>query len=92
MDNVQKWRHYADGTLEEWDNVQIWRDAIPNFASEWDCLIAECLSTYKYNYMVTTLTHAAVALKSGTCDEHVQPMYENACTEIIRTWYDLPTR
>lgn len=75
MDNVQKWRHYADGTLEEWD-----------------CLIAECLSTYKYNYMVTTLTHAAVALKSGTCDEHVKPMYENACTEIIRTWYDLPTR
>jgi hypothetical protein len=46
----------------------------------------------KYNYMVMTLTHAAMTLANGNCDEHVITMYHDACSEVILDWYGLATR
>ena len=45
-----------------------------------------------YNYMVTTLTHAAMTLDNGNCNEHVVTMYEDNCSKVILDWYGIATR
>ena len=46
----------------------------------------------EYNFMVTTLTHAAMTLKNGNCNEHVVSMYQDNCSQIILDWYGIATR
>jgi hypothetical protein len=45
-----------------------------------------------YNYMVMALTHAAMTLKNGNCNEHVVSMYQDNCSQIILDWYGIATR
>ena len=45
-----------------------------------------------YNYMVTTLTHAAMTLDNGNCNEHVVTMYQDNCSKVILDWYGIATR
>ena len=45
-----------------------------------------------YNYMVMTLTHAAMTLENGNCNEHVVTMYQDTCSKVILDWYGLATR
>ena len=45
-----------------------------------------------YNYMVMTLTHAAMTLDNGNCNEHVVTMYQDNCSKVILDWYGIATR
>jgi len=45
-----------------------------------------------YNYMVTTLTHAAMTLENDNCNEHVVAMYQDNCSKVILNWYGIATR
>ena len=44
-----------------------------------------------YNFMVTTLTHAAMTLENGNSNEHVVPVYQETCSKAIPDWSGLAT-
>lgn len=45
-----------------------------------------------YNYMVTTLYFATMAVKQGSCNNPAIKMHNATCARAVRDWYGIATR